>query len=293
MDSNDRKNLLDEYGVTEGDLEIIRAAGQHFLPRLEDMLDRFYEWMRARPAFAEFFAEEATVERARSRQVEFWKSFFEADISTEFVDSRRKIGSTHVQIGLPLSTYFSGVTAFNAIVSEMLGEFSLPEGEQIRFKQAIDRLVSLDTSLVVETYYEEVTATIREQGQALMEMSTPVTEIWNGVLLLPLVGLIDSKRALDVMTTTLEKIAQTRARVFILDISGVGVVDTAVANHLVRITKATRLMGCESTISGVSASIARTIVELGIDVGSMKTTATMRDALAGAFREIGVHEIGG
>jgi rsbT co-antagonist protein RsbR len=121
-----------------------------------------------------------------------------------------------------------------------------------------------------------------------MEMSTPVTEIWSGILLLPLVGIIDSKRAQDIMNAALSKIAETHARIFILDISGVGVVDTAVANHLVKITKATRLMGCESTVSGVSPAIAQTIVELGIDVGTMMTTATMRDALADAFGTLGL-----
>ena len=120
-----------------------------------------------------------------------------------------------------------------------------------------------------------------------MEMSTPVTEIWNDVLLLPLVGIIDSKRAQDVMDATLKMISTTHARIYILDISGVGVIDTAVANHLIKITKATRLMGCESTISGVSPAIAQTIVELGIDVGTVKTTVTMKDALADAFASLG------
>ncbi|MHC4924837.1 MAG: STAS domain-containing protein, partial [Planctomycetota bacterium] len=115
----------------------------------------------------------------------------------------------------------------------------------------------------------------------------PVTQIWESLLFLPIVGIIDSKRSRDIMNATLSKIAETQARVFILDISGVGVVDTAVANHLIKITRATKLMGCETTISGVSPAIAQTIVDLGIDVGEVKTTATMRDALADAVQAIG------
>jgi rsbT co-antagonist protein RsbR len=145
----------------------------------------------------------------------------------------------------------------------------------------------LEVSIIVGTYTRIEKETIAAQGRALMEMSTPVTEIWSDVLLLPLVGIIDSKRAQDVMDTTLKKISDTHARIFILDISGVGVVDTAVANHLIKITKATRLMGCESTISGVSPAIAQTIVELGIDVGTVKTTVTMKDALGDAFATLG------
>ena len=150
------------------------------------------------------------------------------------------------------------------------------------------KLLSLDMAVVTETYTRIEKETIAAQSRSLMEMSTPVTEIWTGILLLPLVGIIDSKRAQDIMNAVLAKISESHARMFILDISGVGVIDTAVANHLVKITKATRLMGCDSTISGVSPAIAQTIVELGIDVGTVQTTATMRDALADAFRTLGV-----
>ena len=143
-------------------------------------------------------------------------------------------------------------------------------------------------TIIIQSYEQLSNETIAAQSKALMEMSTPVTQIWNGILLLPVVGIIDSKRAQDIMNATLKKISETQARSFILDISGVAVVDTAVANHLIKITKATRLMGCESTISGVSPAIAQTIVDLGIDVGKIKTTANMKAALAGAFEKLGM-----
>lgn len=131
-------------------------------------------------------------------------------------------------------------------------------------------------------------AKIHAQQKAMMQMSTPVTAIWNDILLLPIVGFIDSQRAQDVMSAILSNIDETRARVFIMDISGVAVVDTAVANHLIKITKATRLMGCECMISGLSPAIAQTIVDLGIETGDIRTTATLRDALHAAFASIGV-----
>jgi len=122
-----------------------------------------------------------------------------------------------------------------------------------------------------------------------MEMSTPVTQIWEGVLFLPIVGIVDSKRAQEIMNAALTMISQTQSRTFIMDISGVAVVDTAVANYLIKVTKATRLMGCECTISGLSPAIAQTIVELGIDVGKVTTTATMQDALVNAFQRLNLN----
>ena len=106
------------------------------------------------------------------------------------------------------------------------------------------------------------------------------------ILLLPLVGVVDSTRTDDVMRKSLAKISETEARIFILDISGVPMVDNAVANQLIKITKATRLMGCETIISGLSPSIAQTMVDLGVEVGQIRTTATLRDALKAGLRSV-------
>jgi anti-anti-sigma regulatory factor len=118
-------------------------------------------------------------------------------------------------------------------------------------------------------------------------MSTPVTPIWEGILLLPLLGIVDSTRTQDIMNKVLIEISQSRAKVFVMDISGVGSMDTGVANQLIRITKATQLMGCETIISGISPSIARTLVELGINIGEIRTTATLRDSFELALKTVG------
>ena len=90
------------------------------------------------------------------------------------------------------------------------------------------------------------------------------------------------------MTKTLNKIAESRAKVFVLDISGVGAIDTSVANQLLKITKATQLMGCETIVSGLSPAIAQTLVELGVNVGEVRTTATLRDSFELALRTLGL-----
>jgi rsbT co-antagonist protein RsbR len=154
--------------------------------------------------------------------------------------------------------------------------------------RAVTKLGHLDSGVVFEEYATVVGETMASQSRTLMEMSTPVTQIWDGVLMLPVVGIIDSKRAQDIMDAMLKAIEETKARNFIFDISGVAVVDTAVANYIIKITKATALMGCECVISGVSPAIAQTIVDLGIDVGKVRTTANLKDALSGSFRRLGV-----
>jgi methyl-accepting chemotaxis protein len=133
--------------------------------------------------------------------------------------------------------------------------------------------------LKVVKFASDITLEIEKRSLALLEMSTPVTKIWDGVLFAPIVGIVDSKRSVDIMNKALSSIADTRARTLMLDIGGVAVVDTAVANHLIKIAKAAVLMGCKTIISGISPSIAQTIAELGIDLGSIQTTSTIESAL--------------
>jgi rsbT co-antagonist protein RsbR len=280
--------LLNLYEISGEDLDRIRSAGELLQDRMDDLVDRWYSWLETQPEFEEFFSDQEVLRRAQALQLDYWTSFFVAEVDPEYLDTRRHLGAAHARIGLPLPTYFAGTTKFLSVIFELLEEEGLDGAVRSATEQAINELAHLDIGVVVDTYTTLEKEVIESQSRALMEMSTPVTEIWKGILLLPIVGIVDSKRAQDIMNAALAQITETHARIFILDISGVGVVDTAVANHLVKITKATRLMGCESMISGVSPAIAQTIVELGIDVGTVKTTATMRDALADGFAQVGI-----
>ena len=124
---------------------------------------------------------------------------------------------------------------------------------------------------------------LKEQSRTIREISTPAIKLWDGVVILPVVGVIDSLRAQQMMNAMLAKIMETSAKVIILDIQGVVAVDTAVANHLIKITKATKLMGCKCIISGISPAVAQTIVQLGVDLGDVNTNSTLSDALKEAF----------
>ncbi len=124
---------------------------------------------------------------------------------------------------------------------------------------------------------------LREQSRTIMEISTPAISLWEGIVVLPVVGVVDSMRAQQMMNTMLAKIKESSAKIIILDIQGVAAVDTAVANHLIKITKATKLMGCRCLISGISPAVAETLVQLGIDLGDVATNATLKDSLGEAF----------
>jgi rsbT co-antagonist protein RsbR len=128
---------------------------------------------------------------------------------------------------------------------------------------------------------------IKRQQQDLLELSTPVIKLWEGVLAVPMIGTLDSSRTQVVMETLLQRIVDTGATLAIIDITGVPTVDTLVAQHLLKTVSAIRLMGAECIISGIRPQIAQTIVHLGIDLQGIASKASLADALALALQQQG------
>ena len=128
---------------------------------------------------------------------------------------------------------------------------------------------------------------ISRQQRELLELSTPVVQLWEGVLALPLIGTLDSGRTQVVMESLLEKIVETGASIAIIDITGVPTVDTLVAQHLMKTVAAARLMGADCIISGIRPQIAQTIVHLGVDLAAVTTKASLADAFAIALKRTG------
>lgn len=132
---------------------------------------------------------------------------------------------------------------------------------------------------------QEQQRTIVQQQEDLMELSSPVTKVWDNILILPVIGTLDSQRTQIMMENLLQKIVETGCTNAILDITGVPTVDTQVANHLLKTVTAARLLGADCIISGISPAIAQTIVHLGIDLSSIKTKATLQDAMLYAMKK--------
>ncbi|HEY6174572.1 MAG TPA: STAS domain-containing protein [Kofleriaceae bacterium] len=138
-----------------------------------------------------------------------------------------------------------------------------------------------------EVHQEAREELIRRQGEEMLELSTPVIQLWDGILALPLIGTLDSSRTQIVMESLLQQIVATRSPIAILDITGVPTVDTLTAQHLLKTVAATRLMGAECIISGIRPQIAQTIVHLGVSLGDIVTKASLSDAFRVALKKLG------
>ncbi|GJG98338.1 STAS domain-containing protein [Cupriavidus pauculus] len=158
---------------------------------------------------------------------------------------------------------------------------------QIDVIWAISAIADRMAQWTVSTYQKTREDIIVRQQHELLELSTPVIKLWDGVLAVPVIGTLDSSRAQMVMETLLERLVETGSELAIIDITGVPTVDTLVAQHLMKTVTAIRLMGAESIISGIRPQIAQTIVHLGIDLQGIITKSTLADALASAMRMTG------
>lgn len=152
---------------------------------------------------------------------------------------------------------------------------------------AVSTLVDKMAQMTVSTYQRSREDVISRQQHELLELSTPVVKLWDGVLAVPMIGTLDSGRTQLVMESLLQRIVETGSDLAIIDITGVPTVDTLVAQHLLKTVAAIRLMGADCIISGVRPQIAQTIVHLGIDLHGITTKATLADALALALKRTG------
>ena len=176
-----------------------------------------------------------------------------------------------------------GVFALKDAVFELIADAADLGPEYLAFSRMIDDL----GLLTFETYAAVREQIIADQAVSMLELSTPVIRLWDGVIAVPLVGALDSARTQLVMEKLLETLVATGADHAVLDVTGVSTVDTEVAQHLLKTVSAARLLGAECIVSGIRPQVAQTIVSLGIEFGDIATKATLADALAHALNRRG------
>ncbi|HEX8491252.1 MAG TPA: STAS domain-containing protein [Pyrinomonadaceae bacterium] len=174
-------------------------------------------------------------------------------------------------------------TILPLLAEELEGKSELMLSEMNYFTSLLDKL----GLVMVENYIRSREEIIRQQREDMMELSTPVIKVWDKILTLPIIGTLDSRRAQLMMEALLQKVVETGSTIAILDITGVKMMDTLVANHLIKTVTAARLMGARCILTGVSPAIAQTMVQLGIDLSQITTRSQMSDGIKLALEMIG------
>jgi rsbT co-antagonist protein RsbR len=210
--------------------------------------------------------------------------------SDAFKDLRKfleEISASRVSLGFSPSETATFVFSFKQPLFAQIRSGIDEPGEQVA--EIWNATVLLDSLglLTMEMYQKSRESVIMRQQEEMLELSTPVVKLWDGVLALPIIGTLDSSRTQTIMENLLEKIVQTGSELAIIDITGVPTVDTLTAQHLLKTVTAARLMGAECIISGIRPQIAQTIVHLGVELGDIVTKASLADAFRVAMQRTG------
>jgi len=272
------------------DADISRLTGINDLARryADSVIEEFYRHLLSFADGRAFFTDEPTLQRVRNMQKEYFLRLTQGNYDLAYCQNRVRIGAIHERIGLPVKSYLGMYNFYLRAVAARLSEAFHGEPERVlETFLSLMKLTFLDIGLAIDTYIFSRERTIREQQEAIQELPTPVLPFRDGMLIVPIIGLIDTRRARRLTEQLLAAIRTERAKAVIIDITGVQAVDSAVANHLIQTIEAARLMGARVTLAGISPEVAQTMVKLGIDVERIVTFGDIRSAIDWADRLVG------
>ncbi len=287
LDEAELQSRRDFFEITTDDLNRLAGLRSFAEKYIDDIIDELYQLILGHPEAKQQFTEHATLVRVKRAQRDYFLGLFSGRCDLAYAEDRLRIGVAHERVGVPPKFYLGAYARYLRSIFDRL-VLELPDPAQAHAAyQSIEKLVAFDMALAMETYMAaQIDALARHQA-AIRELSTPVIRLYHRVLLLPLIGAIDTHRADQLMETVLLKVVDEQAHVIIIDIAGVLVVDTKVADHLLKTTEAVRLLGAQTILSGISPTIAKTIVNLGMNISAMHTRSRLADALELAFEIVG------
>ena len=294
------ERFLDVLHLDEAELRSRRAffeIGDDDLARLaslaplmqkfsDKIVDGFYALLLGHPDTRAFLHDPGLVARLKKLQRDYFMALFAGRLDIAYVADRLRVGAAHERIGLAPKWYIGAYRRYLQLVHDILYA-ELPADEADRAYASVLKLVSFDKALALDTYIAANLETLGRHQAAIRELSTPVIRVHDQILLLPVVGAIDSLRAQQIMESVLARVVEEQARVLIIDIAGVPVVDTKVADNLIKTTAAVNLLGSQTILTGISAQVARTIIQLGLDISTIKTLNKLADGLEHALALVG------
>ncbi len=275
------------FELTDADLERVAALRPLAEAHIDEVIEAFYGLLLTHESTRVFFPDDVTVARVKRLQRAYFLGLFAGRCDLAYAEERLRVGATHERVGMPPKLYIGGYRKYLALLRErILANVADRAAADLAF-DSLHKLVAFDTSIAIDAYIAANLDSLGRHQAAIRELSTPVIRVHDRVLLLPLVGALDSDRAQQVMEAVLTRVIEEKAKALILDIAGVPVVDTRVADHLLKTTAAVKLIGAHTILTGVSAQVARTIVQLGVDITAMVTRARLSDGIEHALRLIG------
>jgi rsbT co-antagonist protein RsbR len=280
-----RRRFVD---IGHEDVARILTIKNVLIENVDRFTEAFFDYLSHIDEAAGLFKNRQLLEEAKKLKREHLVSMGMGEYGSAYAEQRARLGVLYASVGLDVCVFLG---AFHHLMRTVGSEIMkrLGKNPQAGFEafMSLTKVAFFDFSIIVDILIDERERTISAQQEAIRELSTPVLQLRDRLLILPIIGLIDSERAVQVTESLLQAIRANRARVVVMDITGVAAVDSKVANHLIQTVTAARLMGATVIVSGLSADVAQALVALGVDLGQINTIGDLQGGLEEAERLLG------
>jgi rsbT co-antagonist protein RsbR len=280
-----RKEFLE---FRDEDVAALRRLNEIAVKYADPVIEDLYRHFMAFDETRAFFRDPKVLERVKRLQKEYFLRLTEGDYGAEYVSNRLSIGTIHESINLAPRWYLGAYSFYLRAVALRLQEATASEPHAaLPLFLSLMKVVFMDIGLAMDTYIFSRDSTMRKQQEAIRELSTPVLQLRDRLLLIPIIGVIDSQRAQLITESLLRSIRANRAKVVVMDVTGVATIDSKVANHLLQTVTAARLMGATVIVTGLSSEVAQSLATLGIDLAKLNTVGDLQGGIEEAERLLG------
>jgi len=269
------------------DLARIARVREPILGHIEEYTASFFDYLAELDEARDFMRNRDAVEQARRLKVQHLVAMVGGQYGTEYAQQRIKLGRLYSRAGLEMRLFLGAFhDLLRRIGATLLANATTGE-EAFKDFVSLNKVAFFDIGIIVDVMVFERERVISRQQEAIRELTTPVLQIRDRLLMLPIIGTLDTHRARMLTEGLLHAIRANRARVVVMDVTGVSAVDTKVANHLLQTVAASRLMGATVIVTGLSAEVSQTLVNLGVDLAGLQTIGDLQGGIEEAERLIG------
>lgn len=287
----DLERRLRFVDVTAEDLARISAVKADVLDHVDAHLAVFFDYLRAFPEARGLTARPDILEEARRLKRDHLVAMVAGDYGARYVEQRHRLGQIYSRAQLDIGLFMGAFHALMSAVGARIGDrFRGDAPTAFAHYRSLTKVAFFDLAIIVDGIIGDREQTIGRQQEAIRELSTPTLQVRERLLILPIIGVLDSFRAKQLTDNLLQAIRSHRAKVVVIDMTGVATVDSKVANHLIQTVEAARLMGARAIVTGLSAEVAQSLVTLGVDLSRLNTMGDLQGGIEQAERILGYAE---
>jgi len=287
MSERDIEHRKEMIGLDASDVRRLVALRELIGPRVEEFTSDFFSRLAGLDEARGMMANRAVADRARRLKRDHVAAMVGGDYGAAYVEQRLELALLYSKVGLDARTFLAAFHHMLNGISVAIMQAADKPMDGFEAVMSLNKIAFFDIGIIVDVLVFERERVIRQQQEAIHELSTPVLQIRDRMLLLPLIGLIDTHRARLITENLLHSIRSKRAKVAVMDITGVATIDSRVANHLIQTITAARLMGARVIVTGLSADVAQSLVALGIELTKLVSVGDLQGGIEDAERLLG------